>query len=186
VNVARYTIFVAIALVLASPVSAIAGCLLWETRCTYECIEYYPNGTDCKKTKKTCERVCANDTYDVDHGGIDDTNRGSKPPASRATVRAESTVQAESTTTTAPEVAVTGRLEHTKIERHDVWLVLPSQPISSAGDVVEAYEIDGEHVSMKSFENLVVRITGRLSWIKTADNGYRPLFVAQSIHAVKR
>lgn len=26
--------------------------------CTYPCIEYYPNGTDCKKTEKVCEPVC--------------------------------------------------------------------------------------------------------------------------------
>lgn len=40
------------------PSSAFPYCTLTETRCTYTCTEYYPNGTDCRKTKKECEEVC--------------------------------------------------------------------------------------------------------------------------------
>lgn len=43
-------------LALARP--AAAECNLTETRCTYTCIEYYPNGIHCRKTRKDCEEVC--------------------------------------------------------------------------------------------------------------------------------
>lgn len=70
----------AIALLLA-PAAARAECTLQREVCrdVYTCIEYYPNGTDCRKTVKTreCETVC--DDFDVDRGGIDDANRNVTP-----------------------------------------------------------------------------------------------------------
>jgi hypothetical protein len=49
------------------------GCGVSHEECKYICTEYYPNGTDCKKTRKECYTVC--DDFDVDHGGVDDANR---------------------------------------------------------------------------------------------------------------
>lgn len=61
--------------------TAFAECSLSREVCrdVYTCIEYYPNGTDCRKTVKTreCETVC--DDFDVDRGGIDDANRNIAP-----------------------------------------------------------------------------------------------------------
>jgi hypothetical protein len=57
----------------AGPSPVVAGCTVghWETY--YECIEYYPNGKDCRKTVKKRKWVC--DDFDVDRGGVDDANR---------------------------------------------------------------------------------------------------------------
>jgi len=49
-----------------------AGCTVSHQECEYKCTEYYPNGTDCKKSKKVCHTVC--DDFTVDQGGIDDAN----------------------------------------------------------------------------------------------------------------
>ncbi|MFZ5723856.1 MAG: hypothetical protein ACOY33_09365 [Pseudomonadota bacterium] len=72
----RYAFFIVPALV-AFPLVAYGECTLSHEECrdVYTCIEYYPNGTDCKKTVKSreCHTVC--DEFDVDRGGIDDANR---------------------------------------------------------------------------------------------------------------
>ena len=63
--------------------TSLAECTLSHEECrdVYTCTEYYPNGTDCKKTVKTkeCHTVC--DQFDVDRGGIDDANRNVSPPS---------------------------------------------------------------------------------------------------------
>jgi hypothetical protein len=46
---------------------ALEGCSVSHQECTYRCIEYYPNGTDCKKSKKECKEVC--DDFDVKPSG---------------------------------------------------------------------------------------------------------------------
>ena len=53
--------------------SVASGCTVSHQECEYPCIEYYPNGTDCRKTKKVCRTVC--DDFTVDKGGVDDANR---------------------------------------------------------------------------------------------------------------
>ena len=45
----------------------LAGCTFTHQECTYPCIEWYPNKTDCRKTKKVCVTVC--DDYDVKKSG---------------------------------------------------------------------------------------------------------------------
>lgn len=52
--------------------SAHAECTLWRTWYEYPCIEYYPNGTDCKKAKKVQKRECID--YEVDVSGKDTVN----------------------------------------------------------------------------------------------------------------
>lgn len=46
---------------------ALEGCVVSHEECVYTCIEYYPNGTDCKKSKKSCHEVC--DDFDVHPSG---------------------------------------------------------------------------------------------------------------------
>lgn len=43
------------------------SCTVFHEECTYTCIEYYPNKVDCRKTKKTCYKVC--DDFDVKKSG---------------------------------------------------------------------------------------------------------------------
>ena len=43
------------------------GCGVSHEECTYTCTEYYPNGTDCRKTKKECHKVC--DDFSVKKSG---------------------------------------------------------------------------------------------------------------------
>lgn len=77
------TAFSTTALLILTSQTAFAECTLSREVChdVYTCIEYYPNGTDCRKTVKTreCENVC--DDFDVDRGGIDDANRNITPPS---------------------------------------------------------------------------------------------------------
>ena len=81
----RFIFFVVIVLGLICGVSiqtGIAACSHSHQECTYECTEYYPNGTDCRKTVKHCNDVC--DDYDVHttgegHGGV--PTSGGYPPS---------------------------------------------------------------------------------------------------------
>ena len=59
---------------------AMENCGVSHVDCEYPCIEWYPNHTDCRKTKKVCHEVC--DDFDVDRGGVDDANRGVKGSSS--------------------------------------------------------------------------------------------------------
>jgi len=43
-----------------APKPAAADRGVWHTECVYICTEYYPNGTDCRKTKKICYNACDN------------------------------------------------------------------------------------------------------------------------------
>lgn len=45
----------------------LAACTLSHQECTYECFQWYPNGTDCLKSKKICKTVC--DQFDVKPSG---------------------------------------------------------------------------------------------------------------------
>jgi hypothetical protein len=56
--------------VTATSGSAFAECTLKRTVCEYPCIEYYPNGTDCRKTKKVCHEVC--DDFEVEASHLQD------------------------------------------------------------------------------------------------------------------
>lgn len=60
-------IAVFVALSYSQAVTALEGCSVSHQECTYRCIEYYPNGTDCKKSKKECKEVC--DDFDVKPSG---------------------------------------------------------------------------------------------------------------------
>ena len=72
-----------ITILMLTPKVSLAECTLSHEEChnVYTCTEYYPNGTDCRKTEKTqeCHTVC--DQFDVDRGGIDDANRNVSPPS---------------------------------------------------------------------------------------------------------
>ena len=52
---------------LLAPQLASAACTVSHQECEYVCIAYYPNGTDCKKTKKVCTTVC--DDFSVKKSG---------------------------------------------------------------------------------------------------------------------
>lgn len=82
-NIVSYTMVVCstITILMLTPKVSFAECTLSHEEChdVYTCTEYYPNGTDCRKTEKTqeCHTVC--DQFDVDRGGIDDANRNVSP-----------------------------------------------------------------------------------------------------------
>lgn len=60
-------IFAILAVSICAHQAALAGCVTSHQECEYQCIEYYPNGTDCKKSKKVCHEVC--DDFDVNTSG---------------------------------------------------------------------------------------------------------------------
>lgn len=64
--------FVALAFLLgATNAQAEVRCAKWGVKYTYTCIEWYPNGVDCKRSHKTSESVCEDweDTFDVHVSG---------------------------------------------------------------------------------------------------------------------
>lgn len=67
----------------AMPVSALAGCVVSHQECEYPCLEYYPNGTDCWKSKKVCHEVC--DDFDVKPSGDTPHTSITAPPKSQST-----------------------------------------------------------------------------------------------------
>jgi len=52
---------------LLAPRVSVAECTSSHEECDHPCIEYYENGTDCKKTKKVCHTVC--DEFSVKKSG---------------------------------------------------------------------------------------------------------------------
>lgn len=63
-NIAKYIIS-SIAIIFIQDVQA--DCTIFHEECEYICIQYYPNGTDCWKSKKICKKVC--DDFDVNPSG---------------------------------------------------------------------------------------------------------------------
>lgn len=65
------TIFILLTMLALMPTDARAECTLSHEEChnVYTCFEYYPNGTDCRKTVKTeeCHTVC--DEFSVKKSG---------------------------------------------------------------------------------------------------------------------
>lgn len=60
-------LFVGLVSIGLSQVAIADSCAVFHEECTYTCAEYYPNGVDCRKTKKTCYKVC--DDSDVKKSG---------------------------------------------------------------------------------------------------------------------
>jgi len=150
-----------------------AGCLMWETQCTNECIEYYPNGTDCKKTKKHCERVCVNDTYDVNRGGVDDANRGFRPQSF--------TPSSERLVHPGPTIIVYGRLERLMIDGLEVWIILPREVTGPNLGIYGGYEIAPGATSIASFEDQSVEVSGKFFWSANNDGGIGQRLSVESI-----
>ena len=163
---------IAAALVSVASPTADAACLRWQTVCHYDCIEYYPNGTDCRKTKKRCERVCVEDSFDVDRGGIDDANRRVTPQSTHAPAR--KTASAE------PDVIISGRLESSTIGGRRVWVIVPREAVRKAGKY-RVYEVLPGKMALKSFENKLVDVTGTLAWTVKDKEGYLLKFEAVSV-----
>lgn len=73
----------------AQQAAALAGCVTSHQECEYQCIEYYPNGTDCKKSKKVCHEVC--DDFDVKPSGDTPHVPITTPPKSQGTPNSSQT-----------------------------------------------------------------------------------------------
>src|SRR5229473_3071175 len=72
----QFVIFSLSSIFILSSTSAYAECTAWRTSEGHECIEYYANGTDCKKTRKIEIRECVQ--FKSDTSGQDTKNY---PPA---------------------------------------------------------------------------------------------------------
>jgi hypothetical protein len=159
-----------------NPIASWAGCTVSHTECHYECIEYYPNGTDCKKSKKICETIC--DDFDVipsggtPHGGV------SKGAMTGLVEKEEVRV-----------VTVGGKLDRIYAIGGETtgWVLeLDSDMELKQGmKKVKHIEVDPSGKHLDSLEGKQVHVTGSLTWRHGVERGDYPVIVINLIKRLK-
>lgn len=142
-----------------------AGCTVSHLECHYECIEYYPNGTDCRKTKKICERVC--DDFNVKPSG--DTPH-SQPKAAALL----------SSTPKAFQGAITLTGTVSKLEAADAETMQWSMRLDATLPVgrsvkVNDLELDPGKIAVASFEGKRIEAAGTIMWRHAPGRGDFPV-----------
>lgn len=150
-----------------APKPAAADCGVWHTECVYICTEYYPNGTDCRKTKKICYNVC--DDFDV------------KKSHTMAPLEKQRTAaiaqQADATLT------VTGRLRKIFAIGGETtgWLLELDSPLFYQDKKFPSIELDPRGNDLRKLTNKRVRVKGRIEWREGVERGMYPVLVAESV-----
>jgi hypothetical protein len=140
---------------------AAGECTLWRDVVHYDCIEYYPNGTDCKKTRRWVEKVCIQ--FEVDRGGVDDANRS---------IRSNSIgVGSGKGIHPGPEIHFVGRLERLKVDGRSRWFILPKDAGKGPVKAVQAFSLDPDAKVDGRWSGKQVRISGELRWKKEPKGG---------------
>lgn len=146
-----------------------ANCSIWHTECHYECIEYYPNGKDCRKTKKICVRVC--DDFDVIISG--DTVHTPIEPNKSGKVYIQSVMETTKIIGTIEKIVVVGG-ETTG------WAIELDSLIE--GIKLRHIEVDPNDKNIEQFKNKKVQLTGTLEWRQGIGRGAHPVIVIETIN----
>jgi len=145
------------------PTSALAGCTVSHIECEYPCIEYYPNGVDCKKTKKVCKTVC--DDFEVKPSG-DTPHRGFSLQMFQ---QKKGAIVMQTVTGVLHRVGAIGGETTGWAIRLDSPLKLPE--IKQVNEI----EVDAESSLLKPLMDKQVEARGRIIWRQGIERGRYPV-----------
>ncbi|HEX7456203.1 MAG TPA: hypothetical protein VF303_01930 [Candidatus Nanoarchaeia archaeon] len=152
---------------------AFAKCMSWHTECVYDCIEYYPNGTDCKKSHKRCFSVCDGDDFDVHISGPTAksmTSTGFRYSNSRQVLDEEN-------------ISVNGQLARIVSFRINDprWLVVLETPLIYENEKIDNIEVQALDVSVEQLIGKRVTISGAIKWQDGRIGGKQPILIAKDV-----
>ena len=146
--------------------SADAACTVWHTECYYECLEWYPNGTDCRKSRKICYRVC--DDFDVVPSAP--TAKGSSPQSAVPGGIPE-------------QVQLSGRLGWLLAlpKDHPRWNLRLDKALRISGQEIKNIEVAFAKPQEVITAQNKVKISGTIAWRPARTKGVYPVLEASSI-----
>lgn len=142
------------------------ACSLWHTECYYECFEWYPNGTDCRKTRKICYQVC--DDFDVHISG----------PTAHA-----SSIQGAVPTVSSEQVQVSGKLGWILAipKDHPRWNLRLDKPLRILGQKIKDIEVVFSKPEEFAVDQKKVKIAGTIEWRQARTKGAYPIVKVSSV-----
>lgn len=164
------TIFIYLILIGVSS-DAYAECTVWHTECVYDCIEYYPNGTDCKKSKKRCFKVC--DDFDVHPSG---PIAKSKSPFVFRYMKSHQVLDAQN-------VSCNGQLARIMSFRinDQRWLLVLEVPLVYGSEKIDNIEVQPSDISIEKLIGKRVKISGMIEWQNGRIGGKQPVLIVKDI-----
>jgi hypothetical protein len=164
------SILICFALIGISP-NAFAGCTVWHTECVYDCIEYYPNGTDCKKSKKRCFKVC--DDFDVHPSG---PTAKSKTPIGFRYTNSRQVLDEKN-------ISCNGQLARIVSFRINDprWLLILETPLIYGKEKIDNIEVQALGVPIEKLMGRRVTISGVIEWQAGRIGGKQPILIVKDI-----
>ncbi|MDQ6959499.1 MAG: hypothetical protein Q9M27_00595 [Mariprofundaceae bacterium] len=154
------------------PMTAWAECSVSHIECEYPCIEYYPNGVDCKKAKKVCKTVC--DDFDVIESG-DTPHRGF------------STQQFQQEKEVAAMQTINGILHRISAIGGETtgWAVRLEHPLQvSEKMTVNEIEVVADGSLLEPLQGKQVEARGQITWRQGIERGRYPAIMIETIHGL--
>jgi len=147
------------------PMTASAGCTVSHLECEYPCIEYYPNGVDCKKTKKICKTVC--DDFDV-------------KPSGNTPHRGFSLQDFQQKKGVAIMQIIKGILHRVGAIGGETtgWAIRLDSPLKVTETMkVKKIEVDADHSLLEPLLDKRVDARGRITWRRDIERGRYPVMM---------
>lgn len=150
---------------------AFAECSLWHTECVYDCIQYYPNGTDCWKSKKRCFKVC--DDFDVHLSG----------PTAKSTTSTGFHYTNSRQVLDEGNISVSGLLARIVSFRIDSprWLISLEKPMVYGNGKIDDIEIQAKDMPIGGLIGKRVKVSGAIEWQNGRIGGKQPILVAKDV-----
>ena len=150
-----------------------AACTVWHTECVYDCIQYYPNGTDCWKSKKRCFNVC--DDFDVHISGP--TAKTKTSTGFRFTNSRQELDEGN--------MSVRGQLARIVSFRLDapIWLLTLETPLVYGKEQINHLEVHALEAPDEGLIGKQVTISGAIEWRDGRLGGKQPILIAKDFVA---
>ena len=153
--------------------TVLAGCTAAHTESEYRCVEYYPNGVDCMKTKKECRTGC-DDFETIKPGGTAQREVSKQEIQQKNGVSVMQIVKGILHRVNAIGGETTG------------WAVRLDAPMQLAANMnVKEIEVAGDNSLLTPMENKHVELRGRLSWGQGIERGRYPVLVSESVQELQ-
>jgi len=150
---------------------AFAECTTWHTECVYDCIQYYPNGTDCWKSKKRCFKVC--DDFDVHNSG----------PIAKSSASSGFHYTNSRQVLDEGNISVGGCLARIVSFRIDNprWLIALEKPLFYGNEKIDNIEVHALDMSIGGLIGKRVTVSGAIEWQDGRLGGKQPILVVKDI-----
>lgn len=170
-QVSAITIMLISFMLFGTPAEAFAECSVWHTECVYDCIKYYPNGTDCWKSKKRCYKVC--DDFDVHISG----------PTAKSTISTGFQYINSSQVLDKDNISINGILARIVSFQIDSsrWLIALEKPLVYGNGELYDIEIRAKDMQIAGFIGKRVTVSGAIEWQDGRIGGKQPILIAKDV-----